>query len=87
VVVVEASLSTERAWLLLSRHRRKMEAIGGATKLVAMSNRATNALRRLGIEPQEDPVAVKVLSKLAHARNCGRKPLEEIERWMTKDDV
>jgi DNA-directed RNA polymerase alpha subunit len=52
-----------------------------------MSNRATNALRRLGIETQEDPVAVKVLSKLAHARNCGRKPLEEIERWMTNDDV
>jgi DNA-directed RNA polymerase alpha subunit len=52
-----------------------------------MSNRATNALRRLGIETREDAVAVKVLSKLAHARNCGRKTLEEIERWMRNDDV
>lgn len=70
--------------LLLSRHHRKMEAIGGRPLLVALSSRATTALRRLGVETREDAVAAKVLSKLAHARNCGRKTLDEIEHWMSK---
>ena len=69
--------------LLLMRNRRDMKAIGGRPQMANLSTRATNALRRLGIESREDAIAEKALAKLAHARNCGRKTLDEIERWIS----
>jgi len=68
--------------LLLSRNHRNMKAIGGKPQLAALSSRATNALRRLGIETREEAIAVQALSKLACTRNCGRKTLDEIEEWL-----
>lgn len=68
--------------LLLIRCRRNMKAIGGRPQMANLSTRATNALRRLGIESREEAIAANVLGKLAHARNCGRKTLNEIECWI-----
>jgi transposase-like protein len=68
--------------LLLSRNRRNMKSIGGKPQLATLSSRATNALRRLGIETREEAIAVQALSKLANTRNCGRKTLDEIEEWL-----
>jgi transposase-like protein len=69
--------------LLLSRNRRNMKSIGGKPQLAALSARATNALRRLGIGTREEAIAAQALAKLAHTRNCGRKTVDEIARWMT----
>ena len=68
--------------LLLMRNRRDMKAIGGHPQMANLSTRATSALRRLGITSREEAIAEKALAKLAHARNCGRKTLDEIERWI-----
>lgn len=69
--------------ILLLRTRCNMKSIGGKPQLATLSTRATNALRRLGIETREQALAAEVLSRLACARNCGRKTLEEIKSWMS----
>jgi len=69
--------------VLLSRCRRQMKAIGGAPGLANLSTRAATALRRLGMQSREEARAGDALARLAHARNCGRKTLEEIEHWIT----
>ena len=69
--------------LLLARSRKQMKAIGGEPGLANLSTRAAAALRRLGIQNRHEALAGDALARLAHARNCGRKTLEEIEHWMT----
>lgn len=69
--------------LLLTRCRRQMDAIGGNPELANLSTRACAALRRLGVHSREEATTARVLERLSHARNCGRKTLEEIADWIT----
>jgi prepilin-type N-terminal cleavage/methylation domain-containing protein len=68
--------------LLLTRNRRQMKAIGGSPELANLSARACSALQRLGVQSRQDALAADVLQRLSHARNCGRKTLEEIADWI-----
>lgn len=70
--------------LLLARSRKQMKAIGGDPELANLSARACAALQRLGVHTREEAIAANVLERLAHARNCGRKTLEEIGDWIAR---
>ena len=68
--------------LMLSRHRRGIKKLRGAVELAGLSARAVNALGRHGIRSRAAAFENKVLELLQGERNCGKKTLEEIRRWM-----
>jgi predicted transcriptional regulator len=68
--------------LMLSRHRRSIKSLGGALELSQLSTRAVNALGRYGVSSREQAKEKIILDRLRHERNCGRKTLSEIERWL-----
>lgn len=70
--------------LMLTRHRRSLKSIKGAMELSQLSARAVNALGRHRISTREEARNKNVLHLLRGERNCGRKTLEEIERWMSE---
>ena len=70
--------------LMLMRHRRALKTLRGAMELSALSPRAVNVLGRHGIRTREQARQANVLERLANERNCGRKTLDEIERWMSE---
>jgi hypothetical protein len=55
-------------------------------ELSSLSASAVNVLGRHGICTREEALKVDALSLLARERNCGRKTIEEVARWMTCDD-
>jgi hypothetical protein len=71
--------------LMLTRHRRSRRALHEALELGSLSSRAVNALGRHGIGTRQQAREASALKLLAHERNCGRKTLEEIARWMEQD--
>ena len=68
--------------LMLSRHRRGIKKLHGAVELAGLSARAVNALGRHGIRSRAAAFETDVLELLKGERNCGKKTLEEIRRWM-----
>jgi len=68
--------------LMLTRYRRSLEAMGGAVELRELSARAVNALGRHGIRTREEAQACNLQELLRDERNCGRKTLDEIMRWL-----
>ena len=68
--------------LMLSRHRRGIKKLHGAVELAGLSARAVNALGRHGIRSRAAAFETDVLELLQGERNCGKKTLEEIRRWM-----
>jgi predicted transcriptional regulator len=73
--------------LMLSRHRRSIKSLRSAMQLSALSPRAVNALGRHGIRTREQARRCDLLERLAGERNCGRKTLDEIARWISEDGV
>jgi galactose mutarotase-like enzyme len=51
-------------------------------ELNSLSPRAVNVLGRHGIRTREQARQANVLERLAGERNCGRKTMDEIARWM-----
>ncbi len=61
-----------------------LKSLKGAMELSQLSARAVNSLGRHGISTREEARAKDVLNLLRGERNCGRKTLDEIERWMSQ---
>jgi predicted transcriptional regulator len=71
--------------LMLMRHRRSLKSLRDAMELNSLSPRAANVLGRHGIRTREQARQANVLERLAGERNCGRKTMDEIARWMDQD--
>ncbi len=81
----EFGISPQAVSLMLSRHQRAFRKLRGAVEFRELSSRAVNALGRHGIRSRDQAMAANALELLANQRNCGRKTLEEIERWMSPE--
>ena len=68
--------------LMLTRHRRSLQSLRGAMELNSLSARAVNVLGRHGIRTRDQARKANVLERLAGERNCGRKTMDEIARWV-----
>ena len=55
-------------------------------QLNSLSPRAVNVLGRHGIRTREQARQANVLERLAGERNCGRKTMDEIARWVEHDN-
>jgi len=69
---------------MLTRYQRSFEDIGNAVELRGLSARAVNALGRHGIRSRDEARRNRALDLLSNERNCGRKTLEEISRWLAQ---
>ena len=78
----ELNITPQAVSLTLTRHRRSLASLGQSVELVNLSSRAVNALGRRGVRTRREAVETNVLEHLLHERNCGRKTLAEIQRWM-----
>ena len=72
--------------LMLTRHRRSLKSLRDAMELNSLSARAVNVLGRHGICTREQARQANVLQRLAGERNCGRKTMDEIARWVEHDN-
>lgn len=68
--------------IMLGRYRRSLKSLRKSMELCNLSSRAVNALGRHGVTSREQARSVSILELLENERNCGRKTLEEIARWM-----
>jgi len=71
--------------LMLARHRRALKSLRGAMELASLSARAVNVLGRHGIRTREQARQTNLLGRLDRERNCGRKTLAEIARWLAEE--
>lgn len=78
-------VSPQAISLMLTRHRRALNGLGGAAELQTLSVRAVNALGRHGIRTREEAKRKDARRLLRGERNCGRKTREEIARWLEDD--
>lgn len=78
----QLSVSPQAVSLMLSRHLRSFQSLGEAMELGNLSARAVNVLGRHGINNRAKARQRGVLELLQNERNCGRKTLEEISRWI-----
>lgn len=76
------SVTPQAVSLMLGRHRRLLKSLGSAVELRNLSARAVNALGRHGIRTRDEARGADLLALLSNERNCGRKTIEEIARWM-----
>ena len=58
---------------MLTRHRRSLKSLRDAMELNSLSAR-------------EQARQANVLERLAGERNCGRKTMEEIARWVEQEE-
>ena len=56
-------------------------------QLASLSARAVNVLGRHGISTREQARQTNILERLDRERNCGRKTLDEIARWIAEDGI
>jgi len=68
--------------LMLARHKATVKSLRGATELTTLSSRAANALGRHHIRSREEARRRGAIALLNGSRNCGRKTISEIERWL-----
>jgi hypothetical protein len=80
------SVTPQAVSLMLMRHRRALKSLRGAMELSALSPRAVNVLGRHGIRTREQARQANVLERLAGERNCGRKTMDEIARWVEEEN-
>ena len=78
-------VSAQAISLMLSRHRHRLRALRGAVELKQLSPRAVNALGRHGIRSRSQARQSNAIELLKGERNCGRKTIEEVARWMRQD--
>ena len=71
--------------LMLARHRQSLKSLRGAAELGSLSARAVNALGRHGIRTRKQARLANLPVLLAGERNCGRKTVEEIIRWLREE--
>jgi predicted transcriptional regulator len=83
-IAEQLSVTPQAVSLMLTRHRRSLKTIKGAMELCQLSARAVNVLGRHRISTREQARNKNILQLLRGERNCGRKTLEEIERWMSE---
>lgn len=76
------NISPQAVSLMLSRYRRSLKCLRQSMELCQLSSRAVNALGRHGVKTREEARNQGILEQLKNQRNCGRKTLDEIERWM-----
>ncbi len=76
------NISPQAVSLMLTRHRRSLKCLRQSMELCHLSARAVNALGRHGIKSRDEARRLNVLDLLKNQRNCGRKTLDEIERWV-----
>jgi len=81
----QLGVSPQAVSLMLSRHRRAFRSLSHAMELSNLSARAVNALGRHGIRNRAEARQRGVLDLLQDERNCGRKTLDEIARWLEDD--
>lgn len=68
--------------VMLSRHRKCLADLRRCPEVSQLSPRAVNALAKHGIRSRVEVDGRDILSLLRGQRNCGRKTLEEIVRWL-----
>lgn len=71
--------------LMLQRHRRSLKSLKTTPELHHLSARAVNVLGRHGIRSRADCADLDLPRVLQGERNCGRKTMEEILRWLEGD--
>ena len=71
--------------LTLMRHRRSLKSLRDAMEMCSLSARAVNVLGRHGTRTRAEARATDLLEHLTRERNCGRKTIDEIARWMEQD--
>ena len=71
--------------IMLQRHRRSLANLKIAPELHRLSARAVNVLGRHGIRARADCDGLDLPRVLEGERNCGRKTVEEILRWLKED--
>jgi hypothetical protein len=86
-IAAQFSVTPQAVSLMLSRHRRCLKALRGSIELSTLSPRAVNALGRHGIRTREQARQKDAVSLLKGSRNCGRKTLDEVARWMDSDGM
>ena len=86
-IAAQFSVTPQAVSLMLSRHRRCLRALRGSIELSTLSPRAVNALGRHGIHTREQAREKDAISLLKGSRNCGRKTLDEVARWMDSDAI
>jgi predicted transcriptional regulator len=78
----QLGVTAQAVSIMLLRYRRSLKSLKGSVELADLSARAANALGRRKITTREEARRADVLRLLQNERNCGRKTLEEIERWL-----
>lgn len=85
-IAAPLNVTPQAVSLMLMRHRRSLKSLGDAMELNSLSARAVNVLGRHGIRTREQARQVNVLERLAGERNCGRKTMDEIVRWIEESN-
>ena len=79
----QVRMSPRSVAITLSQHRRSLKSLRVAMENSAqLSARAANILGRHGIRTREEARSANLLEILGRERNCGRKTIDEIKRWM-----
>lgn len=77
-----AGVSPQAVQATVARYRRSLDSLQGSTELAGLSTRAINVLSRQGVSTREEARKAGLPGNLAGERNCGRKTIQEIQRWM-----
>lgn len=85
-IAEQLEVTPQAVSLMLSRHRRSLKSLKGSAELRNLSARAVNALGRHGISSRQQGREQDVLQLLRGERNCGRKTIEEVTRWLAEAD-
>ncbi len=76
------NITPQAASIMLARYQRSLKSLQHSFELCNLSARAVNVLRRHGITSRDQARLRDIAKLLDNQRNCGRKTIEEIERWM-----
>lgn len=76
------NITPQAASIMLARYQRSLKSLRHSFELCNLSARAVNVLRRHGITSRDQARHRDIAKLLDNQRNCGRKTIEEIERWM-----
>lgn len=84
-IAVHLEVTPQAVSLMLARHRRALQRLGGATDLANLSTRAVNVLGRHRVTSRAEAIERNLIEHLQGERNCGRKTLGEIRSWIEND--
>ncbi len=79
-------VTPQAASVMLARHRRSLDLATRPSGLNNLSGRAANVLGRYGIGSRQEALGRAVLELIGNERNCGRKTIDEIRRWLGNGD-